>query len=54
MSDKALLFHIESSTFPNWRGAEQRRPFTLSGDELTYTSPGSIGVAAQVTMRRVK
>ena len=54
VSDKALLFHIESSTFPNWRGAEQRRPFTLSGDELTYTSPGSIGVAAQVTMRRVK
>jgi hypothetical protein len=51
---KALVLHIESSTFPNWDGAEQRRAFSLSGDELTYTSPGSIGVATQVTMRRVK
>lgn len=51
---KALIFRIEGSTFPNWTGAEQRRAFTLSGNELTYTSPGSIGVSTQVTMRRVK
>ena len=49
-----FVFRIESSTFPNWDGAEQRRAFSLSGDELTYTSPGSTGVPAQVTMRRVK
>jgi len=53
-ADKALVLHVESSTFPNWDGAEQRRAFSLSGDELTYTSPGSTGVATQVTMRRVK
>ena len=51
---KTLVFHIEASTFPNWTGAEQHRAFSLHGDELTYTSPGSIGVATQVTMRRVK
>ena len=53
-SDKSLVFRIEGSTFPNWIGAEQRRPFTLSGDELTYTSPGSTGVATQVVVRRAK
>ena len=51
---KFLVFRIESSTFPNWTGAEQRRPFSLSGDELTYTSPGSIGAATQVVVRRAK
>ena len=51
---KVLVLRIEGSTFPNWAGAEQRRAFSLSGDELTYTSPGSTGVATQVTMRRVK
>jgi hypothetical protein len=53
-ADKTLVLDVESSTFPNWDGAEQRRAFSLSGDELTYTSPGSTGVATQVTMRRVK
>ena len=51
---KFLVFRIESSTFPNWNGAEQRRPFALSGDELTYTSPGSTGVATQVVVHRAK
>ncbi len=51
---RALVFRIEGSTFPNWSGAEQRRTMALSGDELTYTSPGSAGTATQVTMRRAK
>ena len=49
---KFLVLRIEGSTFPNWTGAEQRRPFSLSGDELTYMSPGSAGVATQVVVRR--
>ena len=53
-ADKTLVFRIESSTFPNWNGAEQRRPFTLSGNELTYISPGSTGVATEVVLRRAK
>lgn len=32
-ADKALVFHIETSTFPNWNGIEQKRPFTVSGDD---------------------
>ncbi len=54
VDDKAMVLRIQSATFPNWNGAEQRRPFSLSGDELTYTSPGTTGVATQVTLRRVK
>jgi len=51
---KFLVLRIESSTFPNWAGAEQRRPFSLSGDELTYISPGSTGVATEIVLRRAK
>jgi len=51
---KALMLHIEGSTFPNWAGTEQRRSFSLSGDELSYISPGSTGVATQVVLRRAK
>jgi hypothetical protein len=51
---KFLVLRIESSTFPNWAGAEQRRPFSLSGDALTYISPGSTGVATEVVLRRAK
>ena len=51
---KFLVLRIESSTFPNWAGAEQRRPFSLSGDELSYISPGSTGVATEIVLRRAK
>jgi hypothetical protein len=51
---KTLALRIESSTYPNWNGIEQWRPISLSGDELTYTSPGTTGVPAQVIMRRAK
>jgi Lipocalin-like domain len=33
-ADGALIFNIERSTFPNWNGTQQKRPFTLTGDEL--------------------
>jgi hypothetical protein len=53
VADNVLVFHIERSTFPNWDGIEQRRPFTLKGDELTYTTPGSTGAGAtQIIWRR--
>jgi len=51
---KFFVIRIEGSTFPNWTGTEQRRPFSLAGDELTYTSPGSTGVATQIVVRRAK
>ncbi len=52
---KTLVFRIESSTFPNWTGTEQRRPLSLSGDELTYTNPeGQTGFDTHVVLRRIK
>jgi uncharacterized membrane protein len=51
---KTLVMRIENGTFPNWAGVEQRRGLTLNGDEMTYTTPGSGGVAAAVTLRREK
>jgi hypothetical protein len=53
--DKALIFHVESATFPNWNGGEQKRSFSLSGDELKYhVSAASAGGTATVTWKRAK
>jgi Lipocalin-like domain len=38
-TDKVIMYHIEGSTFPNWRDIDQKRFFKLSGDELTLTNP---------------
>jgi hypothetical protein len=53
-ADGALIFNIERSTFPNWNGTQQKRPFTLTGDELKYTvTTPSTGVGvAEVILRR--
>lgn len=32
-----ITFRIETSSYPNWDGAEQKRSYTLAGDTLTYT-----------------
>jgi len=34
-----LTFKIESVSFPDCEGAEQKRTFELSGDELSYRVP---------------
>jgi hypothetical protein len=41
-ANKTLVFNIEYSTYPNWNGEVQKRPFTLSGDKLTYTVPATM------------
>lgn len=52
---KVIVFHIQNSTFPNWDGDVQRRPFTLDGDRLTYVTPGSFGYgASKVSWKRMK
>jgi hypothetical protein len=38
-----LLLRVEASTFPNWTGAEQKRPFTLTEGKLEYTVPEAAG-----------
>jgi hypothetical protein len=51
---KTLVFKIETSTFPNWDGAEQKRAFALAGDQLTYTNPGSGGGTVTAVWKRMK
>jgi len=36
---KVVTYHIEGSTFPNWRGTDQKRLVKISGDELTVSNP---------------
>lgn len=40
-TDKIITYHLEGSTFPNWRGVDQKRIFKLSGDDFSYTNPTS-------------
>src|SRR5262245_1385242 len=37
--DRTLSIHIVGSSFPNWNGANQKRIFTIAGDELKLTNP---------------
>jgi hypothetical protein len=54
-ANKTISFHIETSTFPNWNGTEQKRPFTLTGDELVWRTPASTGGGtAEVVLKRAK
>ena len=54
-ADKTINFHIDTSTFPNWNGVEQRRPFVLSGDDLKWTTPAaSGGGSGEVVLKRAK
>jgi len=55
VSGKTIHFRIETSTFANWDGTEQQRPFSLSGDQLRYTvAAASGGGTAEVVWKRVK
>jgi hypothetical protein len=56
VTDKTISFHIEHALFKNWEGTEQRRSFTLEGDELTYTipNPSERGVNPVVVWKRAK
>ena len=42
-ADQTFTFNIETSTFPNFDGTEQKRPFTVTGDELTFTVAAASG-----------
>ena len=53
---KAITFHVEQSSFPNWDGKPQKRALKISGDTLTYTvmTPSTGGAPNDVTWKRVK
>lgn len=45
----------EGSTFPNWDGEDQKRVWTVKGDELRVSNPtASVGGVAHVVWKRAK
>jgi hypothetical protein len=55
-ADKTLTFKVESATFPNWNGTEQRRLIANGDqDELKYITPtASSGGVGTVAWKRAK
>jgi hypothetical protein len=52
---KTITFRIQASTFANWNGVEQKRPFTLAGDQLRWTTPAaSGGGSGEVVLKRAR
>ena len=56
-ADRSFTVHVEGSTFPNFDGMDQKRSFTLAGDELRYTNPVATvgqGVVVEAVWKRAK
>jgi hypothetical protein len=55
-TDKIFTVHIESCTFPNWNGTERKEYFSISGDELHFTSisKDSAGGTDHLVWKRAK
>ena len=55
-AEHTLTLNIEYSSYPNWTGTQQTRPFTIVGDELKYTVPtASAGDGrGEVVLKRAK
>jgi hypothetical protein len=55
---KAISFHIEASSFPNWDGTVQKRPVAaITDDVLTWNTPmpSAAGyVRSEVAWKRAK
>lgn len=55
VSDKTLILRIEASTYPNAEGTEQKRSFTLMGDEMKWINPApTVGGTAEAVLKRVE
>lgn len=53
--DKSFTFHVESATYPNWNGTDQKRSFSISGNNLKWITPNaSAGGSAELVWKRVK
>ena len=49
-ADKTITLKIETATFPNWDGTEQKRAFTLTGDKLQWMVPAASGGGTSTTV----
>lgn len=54
VSEDVQILHVEASTFPNWIGTDQKRYFTLAGNEMKWTNrtPAIAGEFVEVVWRR--
>ena len=54
-ADRMFVVHVEGATFPNWVGTDQKRIFTVNGDQLRYTNSSRSGGegTALVILKRV-
>jgi hypothetical protein len=50
VENSILVFKIDRSSFPNWTGIEQKRPFKFVGDELQYSVATSSGSGSRITL----
>ena len=57
-ADRSLNIHIERSSFPNWKGADQKRFLVLEGDEMKWINPtastGGPGFTGHTVWKRAK
>ena len=54
-ADRTFTFQVENSSFPNWEGTAQKRPFTITADQLKYSvAAASGGGSGEVVWKRVK
>jgi hypothetical protein len=49
-AERAIILKIETATFPNWGGTEQKWPFTITGDTLHFTVPTASGGGTATTV----
>ncbi|MBV8176832.1 MAG: lipocalin-like domain-containing protein [Verrucomicrobia bacterium] len=55
-SAKTLIQHVESGSFPNFNGTDRKLSFSISGDELHFTTitAASAGGTAHLVWKRAK
>jgi hypothetical protein len=51
---KTLTVHIDACSFPNWNGTDQKKSFTLSKDELTWSDAGLGGRPVYTIWKRAR
>ena len=51
---KVITLKVEGGTWPSWVGTEQKREFSIKGDELKYKVAASIGGTSELTYKRIK
>jgi Lipocalin-like domain len=55
VAGNVFTIKIENSTFPNWKGGEQTRTITVTGDEMKWSNPaGSGGGVVELLLKRAK